>query len=259
MKDSNPKYMNQSIAKAAAVLDLFTLDQSELSISYIAANLDMPVSTTHRIITTLESVGYISQNPENGKYRLGISCFILGNKVRVFHEMANVAKPFLADLSQRYNESTSLSVSTGTDKILCVVKVSANRTFFATPGIGGTREIHISSCGKCILAFQSPAEQKHIISQIKFVRHTPNTIVTEQQLREHLEIVRRDGYAFEHEEGEMGLFCCGVPVFSGRDICAGAVSISMPTTRMPTSLDALMLDVKNAARHISEGLGYMGG
>ena len=91
---SNQKYLNQSIVKAAAVLDLFTLEQYELGISTIAAQLDMPVSTTHRILNTLESVGYISQNAENGKYRLGLKCFVLGNRVRVKVVKNKVAPPF---------------------------------------------------------------------------------------------------------------------------------------------------------------------
>lgn len=257
-KGSSQKYLNQSIVKAVAVLDLFTKEHYELGISAIAAHLEMPVSTTHRILTTLESVGYISQNPENGKYRLGLNCFILGNRVRFYNELANVAKPYLTELSQRYNETTNLSVSTGTDEILCVSKINANRSFFATPSVGGTRKIHITACGKCILAFQTPVEQKHIISQIKFERYTANTIVTEQQLREQLDLVRRDGYAMEHEEGEVGLFCCGAPVFAGgRETCAGALSISMPINRVPSSLDALVADVKRAARQISHDLGYM--
>lgn len=253
----NQKYLNQSIVKAAAILDLFTFENYELGISTIAAHLEMPVSTTHRILTTLESVGYISQNSENGKYRLGLNCFILGNKVRLYNELANVAKPYLTELSQRYNETTNLSVSTGTDKILCISKINANRSFFATPNVGGTRKIQITACGKCILAYQPQAEQRHIISQIKFERYTPNTIVTEQQLWEQLEVVRRDGYAIENEEGEMGLFCCGAPFFSsGQDVCAGAVSISMPVNRVPASLDVLIADVKNTARQISRDLGY---
>lgn len=257
-KGSSQKYFNQSIVKAVAVLDLFTPDNYELGISTIAAHLEMPVSTTHRILTTLESVGYISQNPENGKYRLGLSCFILGSKVKFYNELANVAKPYMSELSQRYNETTQMSVGTGTDKILCVAKIDANRSFFATPSVGGTREIHISACGKCILAFQSAAEQKHIISQIKFERYTPNTIVTEQQLREHLDQVCRDGYAMEHEEGEVGLFCCGAPVFANSpEICVGALSISMPISRMPASTDVLVFDVKNTARQISHDLGYI--
>ncbi len=257
-KGSSEKYFNQSIVKAVAILDLFTSDLYELGISTIAAHLEMPVSTTHRILSTLESVGYISQNPENGKYRLGLGCFILGNKVKFYNELANVAKPYMSELSQRYNETTQMSVSTGSDKILCIAKIDASRSFFATPSVGGTREAHISACGKCILAFQTPAEQKRIISQIKFQRYTPNTIVTEQQLREHLEQVHREGYAMEHEEGEVGLFCCGAPVFSNsKEVCVGALSISMPISRMPTSPEVLVSDVKNTARQISRDLGYI--
>ena len=53
----NQKYLNQSIVKAAAILDLFTFENYELGISTIAAHLEMPVSTTHRILPTQESVG----------------------------------------------------------------------------------------------------------------------------------------------------------------------------------------------------------
>ena len=256
---SNQKYLNQSIVKAATVLNLFTLEQYELSISTIAAHLEMPVSTTHRILTTLESVGYISQNSENGKYRLGLNCFILGNKVRLFQELADVAKPYLPELSQRYNAATNLSVGTGRDEILCIFKTNANRSFFTTPNVGGTRKIHITACGKCILAFQSPSEQKHIISQIQFKRYTPNTIVTEAQLLEQLAVIRREGYALENEEGETSLFCCGAPIFTvSSEVCTGAISISMPVNRVPAALDGLITDVKNTARQISRELGYLG-
>lgn len=257
-ENTNKKYLNQSIVKAGAVLELFTKENYELGISAIAAHLEMPVSTTHRILATLESMKYISQNPENGKYRLGLSCFILGSRVRLYNELDNVAKPYLTELSQRYNETTNLSVSTGTSEILCVSKINATRSFFATPSVGGTRKIHITACGKCVLAFQTPAEQKHIISQINFERYTPNTIVTEQQLREQLEDVRREGYALENEETEAGLFCCGAPVFaSDANVCVAAISISMPINRVPVSREQLIADVKSTARQISRDLGFV--
>ena len=102
-KDADPsnKYHNQSIMKAISALKLFSHTEYELSISTIAERLEMPISTTHRILNTLESVGYISKNADNGKYRLGIGCFILGSNVRLYQEMAQKAQPFLQELSQR--------------------------------------------------------------------------------------------------------------------------------------------------------------
>lgn len=67
-KDADPsnKYHNQSIMKAISALKLFSHTEYELSISTIAERLEMPISTTHRILNTLESVGYISKTPTTG-------------------------------------------------------------------------------------------------------------------------------------------------------------------------------------------------
>ena len=256
-KDADPsnKYHNQSIIKAISALKLFSHTEYELSISTIAERLETPISTTHRILNTLESVGYISKNADNGKYRLGIGCFILGSNVRLYQEMAQKAQPFLQELSQRYNETVNFSVGTDKDEILCIAKINANRSFFATPEVGGTRKIQISSCGKCILAFADPAKQNSIISRIEFRKYTPNSISTEMQLREQLEVIRRTGYAIDNMEGENGLYCCGAPVFfenSGE--CAGAISISIPIGRVPSPIDNLIADVVHIAKKISREL-----
>jgi IclR family KDG regulon transcriptional repressor len=258
MKQPNEKYLNQSILKAAAVLDLFSEDCYELGITSIAAKLDMPISTTHRILTTLEHTGYISQNPENGRYHLGIRCYMLGAKVSMVRELSLVARPYLNELSNKYNETANLYIATGGSTALCTIRVTANRRLFTAPDDGHTVNLHTSACGKCILAFLPPKEQKYAIAQLKFQAYTPHSIMTEEALREELEQVRQQRYATEREEGDLGVFCLAAPIFGGHGTCVAAASLSMPVFRVPESLGVMRTDVMEAARKISNELGYQG-
>jgi IclR family transcriptional regulator, KDG regulon repressor len=71
----------QSIERAADVLELFLTNGPELSVKEISDKLQLSKSTVHGMIKTLEHRGYLQQNPEDLKYRLGIKLFTLGNFV----------------------------------------------------------------------------------------------------------------------------------------------------------------------------------
>ena len=71
-----------SVAAAARVLKCFSEIESEIGISSLAKRLNIAKSTAHRLAVTLLSEGLLEQNPENGRYRLGINLFIMGALVR---------------------------------------------------------------------------------------------------------------------------------------------------------------------------------
>lgn len=245
-----------SVVKAFKVLELFTNERPEIGISQISRELGMPGSTVHRLVSTLEALGYLRQNSDNERYRLGIGAYILGSRVKMLNELSTIAKPYLAELSNRYNETSHLSITLGNDRLLCIDKSKTNRGFFATPDVGGTHRIHITSSGKAMLAFMPEAEQDRIISQIQFQRYTPNTIMTAEQLKEQLQVIRREGIAIDNEESELGLFCCGAPIFDAEGKCFAAISISMPISRSSSQIDVIKQDVKSFAAKISRELGY---
>ena len=81
---------------------------------------------------------------------------------------------------------------------------------------------------------------------------TANTIVTEEAFLRHLETVRANGYAIDDEEGEPGVFCIGVPVFTPDSQVYGAVSMSaLKSTLQPKDMDTYIQAVRRAAEDIS--------
>ena len=97
------EYIVNSVIRAFSILEAFSLKKNEQSISELKVATGLPFSTLHRLLATMEKIGYIRQNSETGKYRLGIRNFILGNQVKLVTELRMIAAPILKSLSDKYN------------------------------------------------------------------------------------------------------------------------------------------------------------
>ncbi|MDD2218454.1 MAG: helix-turn-helix domain-containing protein, partial [Eubacteriales bacterium] len=100
MKD----YVN-SVIKAFSILEQFNLRDYEMGITELHEKTQLPFSTLHRLLATMQSLGYISQNKENNKYSLGYKLMILGNNVRFTNELKTISKPYMNELFEKYNET----------------------------------------------------------------------------------------------------------------------------------------------------------
>ncbi len=72
-----------------------------------------------------------------------------------------------------------------------------------------------------------------ILADYEFVPVTPKTITDLQEFQAELERVRKEGYAVDEEENELGGRCLAAAVLdvSGRPVAA--LSISVPIQRLP--------------------------
>src|SRR5258708_39419366 len=78
----HPKARLSSVANAIRLVKAFSEDQYEIGISGLAAKLGLAKSTVHRLATTLIDAGMLEQNPDTGKYRLGLLVVDLGALAR---------------------------------------------------------------------------------------------------------------------------------------------------------------------------------
>jgi DNA-binding IclR family transcriptional regulator len=245
------KYQVQSITRAFHILEQFSLQEDELSITEIKTRVNLPFSTVHRLLSSLEFLGYVSQNEKSGKYRLGYRAFILGSKVKPLNEIRSIVRVFLRDIFEKYNETVNFAIEFES-KILCVETIGAQRRLIYTPGVGETHHLHATSVGKCILAFYEEEKRNRILSDLSFVVLTPNTITDVQKFRAELNKVREQGYATDNEESEIGLFCIGVPVLDSKTNCVGAVSLSIPVARMTHDIPTLIRDLEETSAQIAQ-------
>src|SRR5260221_14293453 len=105
-----PRARLSSVANSIRLLTSFSGEENELGITTLATRLRLAKSTVHRLATTLTGAGFLEQNDETGKYRLGVALFELGALVRRRMDVANEARPQLRELLEKTGETGQVRI-----------------------------------------------------------------------------------------------------------------------------------------------------
>ncbi len=108
------------------MLKFLSVNEQETGITEIGKNLHLGLSTVHRILFTLKSRGFVTQNPNTKKYRLGIRLFTLGCAVQSTKRLVEITKPYLRQLSQSTHETANLAILEG-KKLFILIPLEAQK------------------------------------------------------------------------------------------------------------------------------------
>ncbi len=193
-----------------------------------ATNLTAP--TAHRLLRVLCDRGFAIQN-EAGKYVPGPQMRVLVGD-RVDHAaLEEIGRPLLAQLRDRSTETVFLSVREGLQLAYLMVLTSSHSVQMYGE-VGQLIPLHATSQGKVILAFLPPGVGERIIDQLELPRYTPGTLTTAVELHEAMYDVRRDGYALNLEERELGVRSVAAPVLDPAGNVVAAVCVGGPIFRV---------------------------
>ena len=259
-KRSKPSNIVQSIEKAAEILDKLKRYPEGASLGEISHDVDQSKGTVHRLLATLTYLDFVRQDPVTKNYRLGFKLCELGNIVLGQLDLRNAARPFLDDLANRVRETVHLVVL-DYDEALYIDKVEIRRKqsgLQMVSRIGGRIPLHSTSVGKILLASLPNETIDGIITSKGLVRKTANTITDPDVLKRHLEIVKKEGVAFDNEENEAGVRCVAATIFDMKGAVAASVSISGPAIRVSEDdiRNQLQNEIRKTAMEISKALGY---
>ena len=244
-----------SVSTAVRLLKAFSEEQVEIGISDLAKLLGVAKSTVHRLAVTLVAQGMLEQNPDTGKYRLGIALFRLGSLVRRRMTLSNEARPLLRELREKINESVHLAVLDG-DEIMYVYNLESTQAIRMRSDVGVRKPAYCTAEGHAMLAFQPAAAVDDVIRSGLPAR-TPQTITDGDKLRKALEAVRQRGCAIEDEESEPGMRCIAAPIRNDAGEVVAAMGIAGPVSRLTKkALTGLIPHVVETAAAISARLGY---
>ena len=244
-----------SVASAISLLKAFSEDEVDIGVSTLARRLGIAKSTVHRLASTLVSEGMLEQNPENGKYRLGIALFGLGALVRRRMDVSTEAKPYLFDLRETTGETVHLAILDRLE-IMYVYNLESMQAIRMRSDIGVRKPAYCTAEGLAILAFQPAAVIEDILARGLKPR-TPKTNIDPNTFRQALAAVRQRGYAVEDEESEAGMRSLAAPIRNGAGEVAGAVGVAGPVQRLPDeALASFAPHVLRTADAISVRLGY---
>jgi len=229
------------------ILNLFSNSRREFSISEISKALDLGLSTTYRLLSTLKYKNYIEQNPQNLKYKLGYA--FLNKAFLASHNEADIIKksiPYLENLRDFTKESVSLAVLDGTN-IVYITKIDSYELLRTNIEVGRKFPAYKTALGKVLLAHLSSKKFNRLYNIDKF-----SADLNVSELRQCLEKVKIEGFAVDNEECTPGIRCLAAPIVDATGEVSTAISISGPGIRFTLEkINLCKRELVKVAREIS--------
>ena len=245
----------QSIERAVSILDYLENKRGGERLTVISKDLGLNKSTAFGIISTLESLGLLTQNSENERYRLGTKLIEYGMSVRSNLEVIPIAKPHIERFLKTQNETVQLALLS-LNEVVLVEKFEGSQTVQIATKIGERYPVHCSASGKVLLAFLPEAESAKILNNCNFVRNTVNTIVSRNVFKEELRKAKEQMYALDLEEGALDRCCISAPLLNSDGTAVAAISLTYPTQHALHQDSNTIQAVVATAMAISRDLGY---
>lgn len=245
-----------SLEKAMQIMRLLHHEDKFMGISEISRKLTISKGSVHRLLTTLESQGFIQQNKETKKYWLGIELYVMGTMVGNKMQLKDIIAPFAKELNEKFGEIINISVpekSVGNSprSLLIHKEVNKHQSLAVYPLVGESSECYCSAVGKCLMAFNNQINFDNY-NDSDITPYTEHTMTRWIDVKKDCEGVIKKGYAIENEEKEYGLICIGVPIFNKEQELIAAISISGSISRITlNNIDGYVLGLKEAAQRIS--------
>jgi DNA-binding IclR family transcriptional regulator len=265
-KSATPKEINRnprrgstrlsSVTTAIHLLKTFTIEDPELGISDLAKRLGVAKSTVHRLASALLDEGLLQQNAETGRYTIGIGLFTLGSLVRARLDVTSESRSILNELREKSGENVRLAVLERQSAVL-LHDLESPQTLRLRSATGQLRPAYCSAEGLCLLSGLREPELKKFLEAPRAPRR-PNTPVDEEELRNHIRKVKRQGYAIEDEICDEGTRAIAAPIYNADGRIVAAVGVAGPRIRIRKSqFNKLAQTVVAAAEQVSERLGYV--
>lgn len=244
--------------RAVAILDCFNQDRPEIGVREAARLVGLSSSATGRLMASLRNLGILSQNSESKAYSLGPRVLTWAGVYTATLDLRKRALPFLEGLYVSTNETISLYILQGSDRI-CVERLESAQTVRIVARVGRRLPLYAGSAGKVLLAFLPADRLREILPSLKMEPLTPNTITDRSRLEHELVAIRKNGFAVSHGEWISDASGIAAAIFDQFNEPVGAISISGPTQRFTSRVIELFTPpLIHAAVEISRDMGYRG-
>jgi DNA-binding IclR family transcriptional regulator len=211
--------------------------------------LGLPKSTTSILLTTLESMGYITRDPEERRYWLSSKAYGLGLGLLNQLDLSRRSRSVLQSIANTLKVTAHVAVLDG-DQALFVNKSDGVQQPCCDIYPGRRTNLQCTAVGKILLAYAGEEEQRLFLSRHRSIRHTSRTIASAEGLMEEIGWVRKKGYALDNQEEELHVRCLAVPLFSeGRPVATLGITGTLAEIR-PDNIEELAAYLKKMSSQI---------
>ena len=246
---------SQTVERALRVLDVLTEVETPMRLTELAQAVGLNISTTSRLLSSLERYEYISRDADTGRYRLSYKILQMAKVVRDQAQIPELAQPILTRLMEATNETATANVL-HQDQAMVIARVECASPLRIVSQVGNHNPLYCTAAGKTLLAFMAEDEVDRILAKGMPPR-TPRTITTPEAMKQELAKIRQQGFTLDRGERDEGLVGIAAPVRDATGQVVAECGVSGSEQRMSAEkIPALASAVIEAAATLSKCLGW---
>lgn len=221
----------QSLVRAFGILDALADKDDGLTLTEIAKSVDLPRSTAHRLLSTMQALRYVRFDQSTNRWAIGVQAFTVGAAFAQTRDLAKLGRSIMRSLVMDARETVNISVM-HSDGVCYVAQMRASERGSALARPGGKLPVHTSASGKAILAYLPEKEVDNFLATKRLVARTRLSITEPQRLKAELGAIRTRGVAVDDQENAPDMRCLAAVVFDEEQRPHASLSISGPISRL---------------------------
>lgn len=242
----------KSATRVLDILELLASASAPIGASEVARKLDIPRSSAHVLLLTLEDRNYVLSDSAR-RYLLSPALrgpaysWVGGLRSRLL----DVAQKVMQRLVDKVDETAFLCVLSEREESEYIAKVLCSQEVRCDAQLHAPRAIHSNSPGQVLMAFQSDEKREKYLQRGPFYAFTTSTLTEADQLRAEFLKIRQAGVAMTRDTNTVGVSGLSAPILGPSGEVVASLNLSVPSSRFPKSVEALMEAVRSAADQIS--------
>lgn len=243
-----------SVRNSCRLLKIFLDSPKELGVTELSKMLQLSKGAVHKLLSTLESEGFIRQNEKTKQYTLGYTLLELGTKVLKNHDIVDFSMPFLQRLVSRTSELVVLCVKDSKDAIY-VAKVDSPHPIRFTVESFRRFPLYSTSAARVLLAYQPESFQDEILGET-LKTYTPHSYTSVSELKQDLAMIKERGYEISSNRRNAGVTGIAAPIFDASGQVTASISVIGPSDRVLPQKEELLRETLATVQEMSAQLGY---
>lgn len=227
--------MSAVMPRAVAALEALTAQPRGLLLGDVSEAIDAPKSATHRVLTELVDLGYVTQDGADGRYRLGLRMVSQALRHLAAIPLVELARPLLDDLAEASGELARLGIPEHGTLVWVAKAQGARAGLRYDPDDGRQVKLARTATGMAWLSTLPPGEVERCLELQGFDDmgdYGPNGPSDIAEAIQAVDGVRRDGYCCTDSTFELGTATVAVPVREPGSPARAVLSITGPSVRL---------------------------
>lgn len=215
----------QLIDRALNALEILSRNTDGISVSDLSAELGIPASSTHRILSSLKANHFVLQDEETRKYRLGYKIYGIAAGVMKRNALTLASRPFMRQLADDIDRNVVLCIleHRSVINIACIERKDSNMYMVKS---GYEMPLYSTSAGRVFAAYMERSRALSLLEQETRTKATPHTKTDLQELNQELDRIYETGYALIDEELQMGIQGAACPILDMNGEPAAALAFT---------------------------------